>query len=270
MRSSVLSLVLAVVACALLAACSSKGDLQDETSGWSAERLYGEARDSMQSKDWAKAIGYLEKLSARFPYGRHAQQAQLEIAYAHWKNDEAASAIVAADRFIKLHPGHPNVDYAYYLKGVINFAEKEGLIAFFAGSDMSDRDPKSTQEAYLSFKEVVTRFPDSKYAGDSAARMRYLLNSLAQHDVFVARYYLRRGAFLAAANRAQSAVRNYPTAPASEEALFVMQQSYDKLGLADLRDDAHRVLEKNFPSSPYLKGDVRRYAPWWRVWDPEW
>jgi len=258
------------VACALLGACSTKGDLQDETSGWSAERLYGEARDAMNAKEWPKAIKYFEKLEARFPYGRYAQQAQLEIAYAHWKNDESASALAAADRFIKLYPGHPSVDYAYYLKGLVNFAQKEGLIAYFAGSDMSDRDPKTTQEAYLAFKEVVTRFPDSKYAADSSARMRFLVYSLAQHDVYDARYYLRRGAYLAAANRAQSAVRNYPDTPATEEALFVMKQAYDKLGIADLRDDAYRVLEKNFPSSPYLKGDVRRYAPWWRVWDPEW
>lgn len=270
MRSSVLSLLTAVVACALIGACSSKGDLQDETSGWSAQRLYGEARDAMSNKDWAKAVQYFEKLEARYPYGRYAQQAGLEIAYAHWKNDERATALAAANRFIKLYPGHPNVDYAYYLKGIINFAEKEGLVAFFAGSDMSDRDPKSAQDAYFAFNEVVTRFPDSRYAADSAARMRFLVNSLAQHEVFVARYYLRRGAHLAAANRAQVAVRNFPTAPASEEALFVMQQAYDKLGLAELRDDTTRVLAKNFPQSPYLKGDVRRYAPWWRVWDPEW
>jgi outer membrane protein assembly factor BamD len=181
MRSSVLSLVAAVVACALIGACSTKGDLQDETAGWSAQRLYGEARDAMNSKEWPKAVKYFEKLEARFPYGRYAQQAQLEIAYAHWKNDESASALAAADRFIKLYPGHPNVDYAYYLKGLINFAEKEGMVAFFAGSDMSDRDPKTTLEAYLAFKEVVTRFPDSRYAADSAARMRFLVNSLAQH-----------------------------------------------------------------------------------------
>ena len=254
----------------LIGACSTKGDVQDETAGWSAERLYGEARDEMNSKNWAKAVKYFEKLEARYPYGRYAQQAQLEVAYAHWKNDDSASALAAADRFIKLYPGHPNVDYAYYLKGLINFAEKEGLVAFFVGSDMSDRDPKTAQEAYLALKEVVTRFPDSRYAADAAARMRYLVNSLAQHDVYVARYYLRRGAYLAAANRAQSAVSNYPQAPASEEALFVMMQAYGKLGLADLREDAGRVLQKNFPSSPYLKGDVRRYAPWWRVWDPEW
>jgi outer membrane protein assembly factor BamD len=270
MLRSVLSLLAIVAACALAAACSTKGDLQDETAGWSAQRLYGEARDAMGSKDWAKAVKYFEKLEARYPYGRYAQQAQLEIAYAHWKNDEAASALAAADRFIKLNPGHPNVDYAYYLKGIINFAEKEGLVAFFAGSDMSDRDPKTAQDAYLAFNEVVTRFPDSRYAADSAARMRYLVNSLAQHEVFVARYYLRRGAFLAAANRAQVAVRNYPETPATEEALFVIKQAYDKLGLNELRDDAGRVLAKNFPQSPYLKGDVRRYAPWWRVWDPEW
>ena len=262
---------MAVVACALLAACSTKGDLQDETAGWSAQRLYGEAKDAMASKNWAQAVKYFEKLEARFPYGRFAQQAQLEIAYAHWKDGERASAIAAADRFIKLYPNHQNVDYAYYLRGLINFNDQEGLLSFLTTPDMTDRDPKASREAFESFKEVVTRFPESKYAEDSAARMRYLVNALASHEVAVARYYVKRTAYLAAANRAQYAIQHYPQTPAVEEALYILVRAYDALGMTDLRDAADRVMQKNFPNSAYLKGGARKAnVPWWRIWDPDW
>lgn len=225
----------------------------------------------MKDKNWAQAVKYFEKLEARYPYGVFAQQAQLEIAYAQWKDGERASAIAAADRFIKLYPNHQNVDYAYYLKGLINFNEQEGFLTFLTTPDMTDRDPKASRDAFESFKEVVTRFPESKYAPDSAARMRYLVNALASHEVAVARYYMRRTAYLAAANRAQYAIQHYPQAPAVEEAMSIMVRAYDALGMADLRDAAQRVLEKNFPNSPYLKGDTRKVsAPWWRIWDPDW
>jgi outer membrane protein assembly factor BamD len=270
MRSSVLTLLAAVAAAALLAACAGSGDLQDETAGWSAQRLYGEARDAQNSKDWTKAVKYLERLEARYPYGRYAQQAQLEIAYAQWKAGERAASIAATERFIKLYPNHANVDYAFYLKGLVNFTEREGLLATFADSDMSERDPKAAIEAYGAFKEVVTRFPESKYAADSAARMRFLVNSLAQHDVHVARFYMRRGAYVAAANRAQHALAAYPNAPATEEALFIMIHAYDRLELGDLRDDAERVMRKNFPDSRYYKGPIRRDVAWWKLWDPDW
>jgi outer membrane protein assembly factor BamD len=270
MRSSVLTLLAAVAAALLLAACGTTGQQSDETAGWSAQRLYGEARDAQDSKDWAKAVKYLEKLEARYPYGRYAQQAQLEIAYVQWKADERAASLAAADRFIKLYPNHVNVDYAYYLKGLVNFAAREGLLLSFADSDMSERDPKSAVEAYNAFKEVVTRFPESKYAPDSAARMRHLVNSLAQHDVHVARYYMRRGAYVAAVNRAQRAVAAYPNAPATEEALFIMIHAYDRLEVSDLRDDAERVMRKNFPQSRYYRGPIKRDVAWWKLWDPDW
>ena len=254
----------------MLSGCAWIDSSDDETIGWSAQRLYGEAKDLMASRDWAKAARYLEKLEARFPYGRYAQQAQLEIGYAHWKDNERASAIAAADRFIKLYPNHPNIDYAWYLKGLINFNEQQGVLSWLTNPDMSDRDPKATREAFLSLKEVVSRFPNSKYAEDAAARMRYLVNSLANYEVQVARYYMRRSAYIAAANRAQYAIRNYPQATAVEETVFVLVKAYDALGMNDLRDDADRVMQKNFPDSPYLKGGAKRSAPWWRLWDPNW
>jgi len=254
---------------ALLIGCAT--DLQDETVGWSAQRLYGEAKDAMSNKDWPRAIRYLEKLEARYPYGRFAQQAQLEIAYAHWKDNERASAVAAVERFIKMYPNHASVDYAWYLKGLINFNDQYGLMTWLTSPDMSDRDPKSTRESFAAFKEVVTRFPESKYAPDATARMRYLINALAAHEVHVARYYMKRGAYLAAANRAQFAIRHYAQAPATEEAVFVLVLAYDRLGMNDLRDAADRVMRNNFPDSRYLKsGGDRKDVPWWRLWDPDW
>ena len=254
-----------------LGACSTNPD--DETVGWSAQRLYGEAKDAMNNKDWPRAIRYLEKLEARYPYGRFAQQAQLEIAYANWKDGERASGIAAVDRFIKMYPNHQNADYAWYLKGLINFNDNYGMLSNVTTPDMSDRDPKSTRDSFVAFKEVVTRFPDSKYAADSSARMRYLVNALASHEVHVARYYMKRGAYLAAANRAQYAISHYAESPALEEAVFLLVLAYDRLGMEDLRNAADRVMRTNFPDSRYLKAGGERLAkdvPWWRLWDPDW
>ena len=224
----------------------------------------------MSSRAWDRAIKLLEKLEARYPYGRFAQQAQLDVAYAYWKSGERASAIAAADRFIKLYPNHANVDYAYYLKGLVNFNENTGILSILDNPDMTERDSKGSRESFEAFKELVNRFPDSKYTEDARGRMRYLVNSLAQYEVHVARYYMKRGAFVAAANRAQFAVQNYPRAPALEEAVFIMVKAYDALGMADLRDAADRVMRKNFPESKYLTGKADRSAPWWKLWDPDW
>jgi outer membrane protein assembly factor BamD len=263
--------LLAALLALTLVACSGFNTSDDETLGWSAQKLYGSAKDAMGSKDWAKAIKYLEKLEARYPYGRFAQQAQLEIAYCNFKDGERASAVAAVDRFIKLYPNHANADYAWYLKGLINFNENLGVLWWLTTPDLSDRDPRSSRDAFNAFKEVTTRFPESKYAPDSAARMRYLINSLASYEVHVARYYMRRGAFLAAANRAQYAIKTYPQAPALEDAVFILVRAYDSLGMSALRDDAARVMVANFPKSRYLSGsEVQPDAPWWRIWDPNW
>jgi outer membrane protein assembly factor BamD len=250
----------------LVASCAIFGDPDDETKGWSAQKLYSEAKDNLNNRNFEQAIKYFEKLEARFPYGRYAQQAQLEVAYAYYKDAEPAQAVRAADRFIKLHPNHPNVDYAYYLKGLANFTEDPGWTGYISGQDMTERDPKSARESFDAFKELVTRFPESRYAADSVARMNYLVNMLASHEVHVARYYIRRGAYVAAANRAQYALKTYPRAPANEEGLVILVQAYDALGLKDLRDDAERVMKKNFPESRYLKGDASGVGSWWRPW----
>ncbi len=241
----------------------------DETKDWSAQRLYAMAKSELSEGNYERAIQLFERLEARYPFGPYAQQAQLEVAYAYYKDNEPASAIAAADRFIKLHPNHPHVDYAYYLKGLANFVEERGLLAGLGDQDMSERDPKAARESFDAFKELVTRFPDSKYTPDALARMRYLVNALASHEVHVARYYFKRGAYVAAANRGKYVVVHYPQAPALEEALYLMAMSYDRLELADLRDDALRVLRLNFPASPYLAGQDPRASkerPWWRFW----
>lgn len=238
----------------------------DETQGWSAQRLYAEAKDQLNSGGYEKAIKYFETLEARYPYGRYAQQAQLEVAYAYYKDNEPVSAIAACDRFIKLHPEHPNVDYAYYLRGLANFNENQGLLASIGDQDMTQRDPKAASESFDSFQQLVTRFPKSKYTPDALARMKYLVDALASHEVHVALYYYKRGAYVAASNRAQYAIEHYPNSPAIEQALAILVKSYDKMGINDLRDDALRVLQKNFPNSKYVAGDFDKSKPWWRFW----
>jgi len=224
-----------------------------DPANWSAAKLYSEAKEALDGGQYDLAIKHYETLEARFPYGAYSQQAQLEIAYAYYKQNEQASAVAAADRFIKLHPNHRNVDYAYYLKGLAYFNENEGVLGQLSKQDRTERDPKSARESFEAFKALVKRFPESKYAPDSLARMKYLVNALASHEIHVARYYLKRGAYIAAANRAQYAIRNYPEAPAREEALLIMIQAYDVIGMPQLRDDAERVLRRNFPDSTHLK-----------------
>jgi outer membrane protein assembly factor BamD len=250
----------------LVSGCASLLDPVDETTGWSANKLFTEAKNAIADGNFERGIKYYEKLEARYPYGRYAQQAQLEVAYAYYKQQEPASAIAACDRFIRLHPTHPSVDYAYYLKGLVNFNEDLGVLGYVANQDLTERDPKAARESFEAFKELVTRFPDSKYAPDGTARMKYLVNALAAHEVHVAHYYMKRGAFIAAANRAQFAVKTYPDAPANEEALFIMVKAYDALGLNDLRDDSERVMKKNFPNSEYYKRGLNRTEPWWKLW----
>ncbi|MDQ3185182.1 MAG: outer membrane protein assembly factor BamD [Pseudomonadota bacterium] len=265
-RSVALFLVLLLSACGLW----PKKDAEDQKS-WSASKFYSEAKSEMNSGSYGAAIKLFEGLEARYPYGRYAQQAQLEIGYAHYKDGEQASAIAAADRFIKLHPNHTNVDYAYYLKGLANFNDDLGLMGMVSekilNQDMSDRDPKASRESFENFKELITRFPKSKYAPDAVQRMKHLVNVVALHEVQVARYYMNRGGYVAAANRAQYTLQEYPQTPATEEALFIMLKAYDALGMKDLRDDAQRVMKKNFPNSKFFPDwTTARGEPWWRFW----
>jgi outer membrane protein assembly factor BamD len=250
-----------------LAGCSSLFSSEDKDAKASPNKIYADARDEMSSGSYDKAIPLFEKLEGRAAGTPLAQQAQLEKAYAQYKSGEQAAALATLDRFLKQHPVSPAVDYALYLKGIVNFNDNLGPLAFIARQDLSERDQKAAKESFESFKELVTRFPDSKYTPDARARMRYIVNSLAAYEVHVARYYYNRGAYVAAINRAQNAVTDYEDVPASEEALFILTRSYEKLGMTQLADDSRRVLEKTYPKSEYLAGGVKSSkGPWWKFW----
>lgn len=253
----------------LLGGCAGSDGNKDDTDIWSETKLYSEATAKLNDADFAKCGKYFEKLEARFPFGPYSQQVQINAAYCYWKAQEQTQALVAIDRFIKLHQGSPNLDYAYYLKGLITFNDDLGWLGKFTGQDLSERDPKAAKEAFESFKVVVERFPNSKYAPDSLDRMRYIVNSLAEADVIVARYYYQRGAYLAAANRAQLVIRDYDRAPAVEEALYILTKSYEKLGMTQLSNDAARVFKLNFPDSEMMiTGQrVKKKRRWWQFWN---
>jgi len=261
-----LSILLALLT---LSGCAGSDGQKDDTDIWSETKLYSEATDRLNDADYAKCGKYFEKLEARFPFGPYSQQAQINAAYCYWKAQEQAQALIAIDRFIKLHQGSSNLDYAYYLKGLITFNDDLGWLGKFTGQDLSERDPKAAKEAFESFKTVVERFPDSKYAPDSLDRMRYIVNSLAEADVIVARYYYQRGAYLASANRAQLVIRDYDRAPAVEEALYILTKSYEKLGMVDLSNDSARVFKLNFPDSEMMiTGQrVKKERRWWQFWN---
>ncbi|MDB5915401.1 MAG: outer membrane protein assembly factor BamD [Ramlibacter sp.] len=255
-----------LLAACVLAACSSMKE-EDKTATWSPNRIYSEARDEMNSGAYDKAIPLFEKLEGRAAGTMLAQQAQLDRAYAHYKAGDQAQAQATLDRFVKLHPASPALDYALYLKGIVNFNDNLGLFSFISKQDLSERDQKAAKESFESFRDLVARFPDSKYTPDAKSRMTYIVNSLAQYEVHVARFYYSRGAYVAAINRAQSALQDYRDVPALEEALFILVRSYDALGMAQLRDDTRRVLEKNYPSSEYLsRGFKGTKDPWWKLW----
>jgi len=262
-------LFLVLTALLILAGCAGSEGQKDDTDIWSESKLYSEGTDKLNDADFAKCGKYFDKLEARFPFGPYSQQAQINAAYCYWKAQEQTQALVAIDRFIKLHQGSPNLDYAYYLKGLITFNDDLGWLGKFTGQDLSERDPKAAKEAFESFKVVVERFPNSKYAPDALDRMRYIVNSLAEADVIVARFYYQRGAYLAAANRAQLVIRDYDRAPAVEEALYLLYKSYEKLGMVDLSNDTARVFKLNFPDSQMLVTGqrVQKERKWWQIWN---
>jgi outer membrane protein assembly factor BamD len=248
-----------------LTACSTKP--VDETAGWSPNRIYSEATEERSAGNFEKSVTLLEKLEGRAAGTPLAQQAQLDKAYTHYKAGEQAQGLAAIDRFQKLHPASPAMDYALYLKGLINFNDNLGLFGSLARQDLSERDQKAAKESFEAFRELVARFPDSRYSPDARLRMTYIVNSLAQYEVHVARYYYTRGAYVAAVNRAQAALTDYTDAPALEEALFIIVRSYDALGMTQLRDDARRVMQASYPQSEYLsKGFKSVDSPWWKVW----
>lgn len=240
--------ILAVFLLLTLVACSTTPD-KDSDKTATAESIYQIAKQKLDKNDFESAIKQLESLQSRYPYSPYAQQAQLDLAYAYYRQDEPDSAISAADTFIKQYPNSAHVDYAYYVKGLANFNSGMGNLSLTFKQDPTERDPQAERDSFAAFKDLVTRFPSSSYAPDARLRMQYLLDALAKYEIHVARYYLRRGADVAAVNRAKDVLTEYPDSPSVKDALQVLVQGYDTLGLTRLRDDAQRVLNMNFPQA---------------------
>lgn len=236
-----------------LAGCAGSPDDEDATSGYSVEELYKEAKEALNSGNYETAIQLYEKLESRFPYGRYAERAQMEIIFAYYKDNEPDTAILAAERFIKLHPNNLLVDYAYYLRGLAAFDLSKSFFEKLFNQEKSERDPKMARQAFDYFSQLIERFPNSKYTQDAVKRMKQLRNNLAQYEIHVAKYYLRRGSFLAAANRGKYVIENYQGTPAIPDALALMVRSYRKLDMPRLASDVFRVLELNHPSHDETK-----------------
>jgi outer membrane protein assembly factor BamD len=262
-RLSAVPASLVLAAGLILSGCANNP--KDPTVAWTPEKIYSEARDEVNAGAWDKAIGYYEKLEGRAAGTVLAQQAQIDKAYAQYKTGNKIQALATLDRFIRLHPTSPALDYALFLKGVINFNDNLGMFSFLTRQDLSERDQKAAKDSYESFLELTTRFPDSKYSADARQRMTHVVSSLAAYEVHVARYYAKRGAHVAAINRAQQAISDFDGVPAIEEALAILVKSYDAMGMTELRDDALRVLNQNYPQSVFLQGKATaRSKSWWR------
>ena len=238
---------------------------EDPTINWSAEELYTNAKGRLDDKFYDQSIELYKNLDLRYPYGPFAEQGKIDIAYAYWKMNNSASALMACDRFIREHPDHENVDYVMYLKALVHFNDDKGLLGFFVSKNLAERDPGAAREAFDILRDLVKRFPDSRYAEDAQLRMAYLVNTLAEHEVSVANYYFRRGAFVASINRAQSVIENYPRAPAAREALEALALSYERSGLVESKQKIEAIIDVNFPGLRQAKTEDAERS-WWEFW----
>jgi len=259
---------LIIIASLFFSGCSLIPEQIDVTENWSASKFYSEAKKALAEGDFEEAIKHYEQLEARFPFGKYAQQAQVEIAYAYYKYDESESALIAADRFIKLHPRHPHVDYLYYLKGLVNFNAGKDLVSKYIPQDPTQRDPGAARASFDDFGILVRKFPNSKYSKDARQRMLFLRNNLAEYEIHVARYYMKRQAYLAASNRAKYVVENYQKTTAIPKALLIMSDAYQAIGLEDLSKDAMRVLMKNYPNYKEGTASSTTEESSWVPWKP--
>ena len=268
LSSLLIALLLLVSGCGLLP------EQIDETKDWSANQLYSAAKEQLGNKNYEKAIEYFELLEARYPFGRYAQQAQLEIAYTYYKYEEPDLAIAAADRFIKIYPRHPNISYAWYIKGLANYNRDLSLVQKYLPQNPAERDTVSMRQAYDDFDQLVKQYPESIYARDTAQRMIHLRNNMAEYEIHVADYYMRRKAYIAAANRGEHVIENFQRTPAVHDALVIMTRAYQKLGITELSDDAIRVLRENYPDSPDIAllehelgyDNAQPESSFWKFW----
>ncbi len=258
-------------ACLVFAGCSmfsQKKSAANAPAAGTTEALYKDAKDELDGSGWARAIEALEKVQAADALGIYGQQAMLDTAYAQWRNGEGALGLATVDRYLKQFPKGEGVPYALYLRGIINFNERSGLLSTFSKEDLSERDPKTLSDSYDAFSRLIKEYPKSKYSKEASERLTYIVNTLAKHEIGIALFYLQRGAPLAAANRAQDMLKLYSQTPAQEEALGIMAEAYKQLGITDLRESALRVLKQNYPNSRHLQGGIYS-APskaWYKLW----
>lgn len=261
--------LVAIILTFFVTACSSDNldPVRQETKGWSVEKLYTEASTELSKSNWSRAIKLYKVLEATYPYGTYAQQGMLDLAYAYYNSDTPELAIPEIDMFIRTYPTNPNMDYALYLKGYINYYNDNGLFARVTRQDLSERDPKGLREAYFAFSEVATKYPNSKYAPDARVKMNHLVNALARGELFRAEYYMQIKAYLAAIERAQLLIKNYPYTEYVEDALAIQVVAYDKLGETNLSKQTRQVLVINFPKSQYINHQWEYHGmPWYQFW----
>jgi outer membrane protein assembly factor BamD len=256
-------LILLAVFASLVALAGCRTNREGEYAKTNPEVLYSQAHKALMNQDFDNAIRMYEALTARYPFAPESRQARLDLIYAYYRGRESESALDAAETFIRENPTHPRIDYAWYVKGLVDFERMPNVVERFFRVDLSERPPQTAAKAFASFKTVVEQFPKSEYAHDARRRMLYLRNRLADYELYVARYYMKRGAWVAAAQRAKQTVEQYDGSPAVREALEIMVDAYDRLGMKELAANARTVYALNFP------GDERRVAQkksWWKFW----
>ncbi|MEY8199598.1 MAG: outer membrane protein assembly factor BamD [Colwellia sp.] len=251
MEKLTVKIILTVLALALTGCSSSENEI-DKVPDKSAQALFVDARSALDNGLYQKSIQILGAIDSRFPFGPISHQVQLDLIYAYYKSGDAAQGIALADRFLRLNPNNSNIDYVYYMRALINISTEENLFQDIAGIDRSDRDPTASRSAFNDFKSIITYFPDSKYAADSRKRMISIKSRLAQYEIAVAKYYVKREAYASAANRARYVVEYFSPSPEIEQALEIMVECYDKLGLTDLKKNAMQVLAANYPNNKLM------------------
>ena len=247
----------------LIAGCGTKGPEYDPTATWNVERLLEDGNAEMNSGNWRLAKERFIAVETRFPFGTYAQQSMLNLAYVQWKDKEPELGLATLGRFQQQYPSHPAADYALYLRGLINFTPPSAVFATVTRQNPGERDPKALRQSYAAFTELVSRFPESRYTTDARKRIEWLINTMAENEMLIARYYYERFAYVAAINRAQVVITEFQGVPSSEPALYIMMMSYDKLKMTDLRNDTERVLLANFPNTTLIaKGFPDKYSAW--------
>lgn len=257
-----------VVLFALLAGCSlfNRGKKGDGAEGLPVEEVYQRGVNMLEGGNYGGAAQAFQRLISRFPFGEYTEQAQLNLAYALYKDGKPEDAYSSANRFIKTYPTNKHIDYAFYLRGLINFNRSSGFIERYVGQDMTRREQAFQRQSFDDFSSLVTRYPNSRYAADARQRMVHLRNGMARAEVHIALYYLKRHAYVAAANRGKSILETYPQTPQAGDALAVMVDSYRKLGQDKLAADTESVLKLNYPNHPYLSGHWPKYpSNWWKL-----